>query len=53
MPVGITPTPSSLNVPMYMIVNLAIGGRWPGFVNAETPPETEMQIDWIAAYVVR
>lgn len=43
-----TATPPDLKKPMYMIVNVAVGGTWPG------PPEAgsaaEMTIDYIRAY---
>lgn len=39
-----------LRVPMYLILNLAVGGSWPGPVTAETPAEARMVVDWVAAY---
>ncbi|WP_180982590.1 glycoside hydrolase family 16 protein [Methylocella silvestris] len=52
-PVGITITPPHMNDPMYIIVNLGVGGAWPGPVDAATPAQSEMQIEWISAYVIR
>src|SRR6185437_9098366 len=45
-----TPTPADMNQPMYMIANLAVGGTWPGDVDASTPFPGQMQIDYIRAY---
>ena len=49
-PVYQTPTPADMNTPMYMIANLAVGGSWPGDVDASTPFPGQMQIDYIRAY---
>ncbi|QUD87523.1 tandem-95 repeat protein [Phenylobacterium montanum] len=47
--VATTPTPSTMNKPMFMLVNLAIGGTWPG-----SPPASftsaQYQIDYVKAY---
>ena len=43
-------TPADMNVPMYMIANLAVGGGWPGNADATTPFPANMNIDWIRAY---
>jgi beta-glucanase (GH16 family) len=45
-----TATPSDMNVPMYMIANLAVGGYWPGNVDGTTPLPANMNIDFIRAY---
>ncbi len=34
----------------YLIVNLAIGGDWPGYPDASTVFPAEMQIDWIRVW---
>jgi beta-glucanase (GH16 family) len=44
------PTPPTLNVPMYIECNLALGGYWPGDVNGTTPFPSQMQVNWIRAY---
>lgn len=36
--------------PMYLIANLAVGGRWPGNPNDETPFPSEYQIDYIRVW---
>ena len=45
------PTPSSMNSPMYMILNLAVGGAgsWPGVADPSKIPAS-MQIAWVRAY---
>lgn len=45
-----TPTPSDMNKPMQMIVNLAVGGPWAGAPDATTPWPGQMKIDYIRAY---
>ena len=45
-----TPTPPEMHKPMYMLVNLGVGGDWPGAPDASTPFPAKMQIDWIRAY---
>lgn len=36
--------------PLYLIANLAVGGRWPGSPNNETPFPSEYQIDYIRVW---
>ena len=44
-------TPSDMNKPMYMMVNLAVGGTWPGSPDSTTDwSQTNMQVDYIRAY---
>jgi Ca2+-binding RTX toxin-like protein len=45
------PTPADLNKPMYIVTNLALGGRWPGDVPADFT-SAQMKIDYIHAYAV-
>ena len=35
------------STPMYLIMNLAVGGSWPGPPNATTPFPAQMTIDWV------
>jgi len=49
--VASTPTPSDMNTPMYMLVNLAIGGTWPGDAPASFT-SAQMEIDYIRAYAL-
>jgi serralysin len=42
-------TPESMNKPMYMLANLAVGGSWAGAANASQFPAS-LQIDYIRAY---
>ena len=39
-------TPWDLNSPMYMILNLAVGGNWAGSPNGSTSWPGEMKIDY-------
>jgi beta-glucanase (GH16 family) len=43
-------TPADANVPMYLLANLAVGGKWPGDPDGTTRFPATMQIDWIRAY---
>ena len=45
-----TTTPSDMNSPMRMIVNLAVGGNWPGSPDASTPFPANMRVDYVHAY---
>jgi hypothetical protein len=44
------PTPTDMHKPMYMLVNLAVGGHWPGDPDASTPFPAELSVKWIRAY---
>jgi len=44
------PTPPDMHKPMYMLVNLAVGGHWPGSPDASTSFPAVLAIDWIRAY---
>src|SRR5579883_2078664 len=43
-PVLSAPTPAQMNSPMYMIVNLAMGGAWPGNVDSTIPLPAQMHV---------
>ena len=43
-------TPSSINKPMYMLADLAVGGNWPGSPDDTTPFPADLKIDYIRAY---
>jgi beta-glucanase (GH16 family) len=44
------PTPSDMNVPMYLEINLAMGGGWPGNITASTPLPAQMHVANVQAY---
>ncbi len=50
--IGTAPTPGSMNDPMFMILNLAVGGKgsWPGQPDATTTFPAAMKIDYVRAY---
>jgi beta-glucanase (GH16 family) len=48
--VATKPTPQDFHRPMYMLVNLAVGGSWPGSPDASTRFPATYSIDWIRAY---
>jgi beta-glucanase (GH16 family) len=41
---------NTINSPLYMVVNLAVGGLWPGRPNAHTPFPGRMYVDWVRVY---
>jgi beta-glucanase (GH16 family) len=44
-------TPSDLNSPMYMVLNLAVGGNWPGAPDATTNwANAKYNIDYVRVY---
>ncbi len=45
-----TATPADMNRPMYLLVNLAVGGGWPGDPDASTPLPARMEVDYVRAY---
>lgn len=49
---GSAVTPTSMNDPMFMILNLAVGGAgsWPGMPDAATVFPAELKIDYVRAY---
>jgi beta-glucanase (GH16 family) len=38
------------NQPFFLILNLAVGGSWPGAPNATTPFPAKMLVDWVRVY---
>ena len=44
------PYPAPFNQPFYLILNLAVGGNWPGPPNAQTPFPAQMQVDYVRVY---
>ena len=48
--VAATPTPADLNQPMYLLINLAIGGNWAGAPNETTSFPAHFDIDYIKVY---
>ena len=45
-----TATSSDMHQPMYMIVNLALGGNWGGNLDSSSPLPAQMKVDYIRAY---
>jgi serralysin len=43
-------TPADLDKPMFMLVNLALGGGWAGAPDATTPFPAKFTIDYVRAY---
>lgn len=44
------PTPPEMRKPMYLIINLAVGGKWPGAPDQTTKFPATMEVDWVRAY---
>ena len=51
-PTASWPTPADMNQPMYMLINLAVGGpgSWPGPPNGSTVFPANMNVDYVRAY---
>ena len=49
-PVAQTPTPAEMDRPMYMLINLGIGGTWGGFANPDDPRRFDMEIRSVKAW---
>ena len=49
-PVAEILTPSNMDKPMYILLNLAVGGNMVGRADEETPMPSEYEIDWVTAY---
>ena len=45
-----TKTPPGLNDPMYLLINLAVGGEWPGDPDESTPFPATLMVDYVRAY---
>jgi beta-glucanase (GH16 family) len=44
------PTPGDLHTPMYVLINLAVGGNWPGAPDATTGFPAQYRIDHVRIY---
>ena len=42
--------PAPFDQPFYMVLNLAVGGGWPGPPNADTKFPQKLTIDWVRVY---
>jgi beta-glucanase (GH16 family) len=43
-------TPAAAHKPMYLLINLAIGGTWPELPDASTHWPARLEVDWVRAY---
>ena len=44
------PYPAPFNQPFFFILNIAVGGNWPGYPDASTPFPQTMYIDYVRVY---
>jgi beta-glucanase (GH16 family) len=44
------PTPADMTVPMYIILNTAVGGSWPGLVDSTTPLPAGYSIERVSVW---
>jgi len=49
-PVASQPTPDSLHAPMFLLINLGVGGKWPGPPDATTPFPAHYRLAYVRAY---
>jgi len=47
-----TTTPDDMHNPMWMLINLAVGGDWPGQPDASTKFPADMHISYVKAYAM-
>ena len=47
---GVSNTRAPFDVPFHMILNVAVGGNWPGPPNAGTSFPQSMRVDWVRVY---
>ena len=45
-----SPYPAPFNAPFFFILNVAIGGDWPGYPDGSTPFPQQMYVDYVRAY---
>ena len=45
-----TQSTEEFHLPFYLILNLAIGGNWPGNPDATTPFPAQVEVDYVRAY---
>lgn len=48
--VASAPTPPDMRKPMYLLIDLAIGGTWPGDPDATTPFPARLEVQRVSAY---
>jgi beta-glucanase (GH16 family) len=51
-PVAQLTTPAGLDKPMYLLLNLAVGGKMVGPADDLTPIPASFEVDWVAAYTL-
>ncbi|MGD9388646.1 MAG: glycoside hydrolase family 16 protein, partial [Gammaproteobacteria bacterium] len=44
------PYPAPFDQPFYVLLNLAVGGNFPGAPDGSTPSEATMEVDWVRVY---
>lgn len=45
-----TQSTDEFHLPFYLILNLAVGGNWPGYPDASTSFPAQLEIDYVRAY---
>jgi beta-glucanase (GH16 family) len=45
-----TQSTEEFQLPFYLILNLAVGGDWPGYPDATTPFPSQVEVDYVRAY---
>lgn len=48
--IGRRPTPADMNKPFFLLINLAVGGYWPGSPTALTKFPATYQVDWVRVW---
>lgn len=45
-----TQSTAEFHLPFYLILNLAVGGNWPGYPDATTSFPTQLEVDYVRVY---
>jgi beta-glucanase (GH16 family) len=49
-PADINPWPAPFDQPFYLLMNVAVGGNFPGLPSLQTPFPAELRVDYVRVY---
>jgi beta-glucanase (GH16 family) len=50
MDLTLRPEMDAFHLPFFLIMNLAVGGNWPGYPDATTEFPQTLRADWVRVY---